>query len=185
MKSNKILYVIIIGLVVAIIVLGAFFVSDLDREENNNNTNNSGFPDWNDVEPDTTVIDAHAESADILEEERKAVTYIDVEEYFRLLASDENSIIYIGRPTCGFCNVARPIIEHIAFLNNLTVHYLNTDEMSNNEMIDLTASDEFFANGIGTPLLLIVRNGRIVDTFPGLSTINGYTEFFKGHDLIS
>lgn len=185
-KKDKILYGIIITLVVVIVVGGVFLLMrDSDNTNSNTSNNDSVFPDFDEIEPDTRVLDAHVESGNVLDEERKPVVYITVEEYLDLRAASEASIIYIGRPTCPFCNIARPIIEHVAFLHNLTIHYIDTDELTSSERIDLQASDESFRNGIGTPLLLVVRNGRIVDQFPGLTSIEGYTDFFKGNNLIS
>jgi len=187
-SNDKMKNGIIIALVLIIVLGGSFLASELrSSKSESNNSNNSGWGDSidiDDLDVNQVEIDAKLEATKILDEERKAHNSISVEQYLDLKDGKTSSVVYIGRPTCGFCTVASPILEHVAFKNNITINYVNTDEISDNEAIDLLHSDEYFKDGYGTPLVLIVKNNKIVAKFEGLTTIKGYTDFFKENGII-
>ncbi len=147
--------------------------------------NNSEKGKYEESNGSLTTGDAQSESANIKDDEKKDLTNIDINEYLKLKKSDEASIIYIGRPTCSHCQTQKPIMEYMVYKYNVKVNYLNTDELDEKGMNKLQKSDEYFSNGFGTPLILIVKGGEIIDKKEGETTIEDLTEMFKNAELIS
>ena len=115
---------------------------------------------------------------------KKDFNDIDIDEYLDLYDGSKNSIVLFSRPTCGYCQIAEPILHHIAYQYKLTINHVNTDEMSSSDEKKLVESDDYFSDGFGTPLLVVVSNGEIVDMVSGLVDTENYVKFFTKHGFI-
>ncbi|MCI8569664.1 MAG: hypothetical protein HFJ11_06810 [Bacilli bacterium] len=178
-KNQKTMVYVLIG--AFIIILGfSFFVG---TEDTNNNTKNNGKYEISE-EPNKILENAQNESKKVKEEEQKELTEINIDKYLEYYQGSENKIILIARPTCSYCQIAEPIIRKIAKEKDLEINYLNTDNFENDDEAKLVKSDEFFNEGFGTPLLLIVKDNKIVDKIDGLTDTAHYTEFFKTYGFI-
>ena len=51
--------------------------------------------------------------------------------------------------------------------------------MSDDDVAKLVSSDDYFSEGYGTPLLLVVGDGKISNKIEGLATKSEYISFFK------
>lgn len=123
---------------------------------------------------------------DTTETKEVELTSISYEEYKELKKKDELSIIYIARPGCSFCQQQEPIMKQLANSYDLKVNYLNTDNMSSDEVEELIASYDVFDGGenFGTPTILLVKNKKIVDSVIGFKEKDSLLSFFKEHKLI-
>jgi thiol-disulfide isomerase/thioredoxin len=124
------------------------------------------------------------ESQEVKEKEKKEFTEINVEEYLNKYNDEEKSLVLVARPTCHYCQIAEPIIHNIAYKYDLTINYLNTDNFKDDDSQRFIQSDEFFSNGFGTPMLLIVSNGKIDDMVDGVTDTKHYEEFLKNNSFI-
>lgn len=175
-KKIKIIFVII-GLVIFFAVIFAI-------------SNSTGKGEYSDA-PTTSnsrsvqTSDVSQESASISEDEMSDLTSIDIKQYLALKKSNDNySIIYIGRPTCSHCQVQLPIMKHMVYKYGVTVNYLNTDDLDEDGISKLQASDDYFSEGWGTPLILIVKNDEIVTKSEGETSIEDLVTMFKKYNLI-
>ena len=113
---------------------------------------------------------------------------IGILEYTTLLNNSDASIIYVARPTCYYCQQQEPIVKEIVGEYNLVFNYLNTDELSAEDMSVLFKSDVslFGAEGkeFGTPTTLIVKGGKVVDSLVGLTQKNDFVNFLKTNGFI-
>lgn len=175
---DKIKNAIIILLVLVIVFGGSFFASQL----NNNSSKKEEEASESVVESSTK---AQEESASISEEEQKELTEIDVDRYLELKEGSEASIIYIARPTCQYCQIQEPIIRNIAYRHDLTIHYLNTDAMEDDDVSKFMKSDDYFKEGFGTPCTIVVKDDEILGKLEGLVDRDTMTDFFKTHGIIS
>ena len=169
-----------IVVLVLIIVFGAsYFTSELQECDNGgsstttSSTNNSS----NDSSDSSST-------SDIPEDEQGELNDIDIDEYLDLKEGSEASIIYIARPTCHYCQEMEPIVRNIVYEYGVEVNYLNTDELDDEGQAKLIESDDYFSEGYGTPLLLVVQNGEIVDIQEGLSTKDTTVNFFRDNGFI-
>ena len=174
-KNQKIGAAIVIGLV-AILLIACCFIGEKDSSNSNFSKQTSST--------DEILNNAQDESSVITDDDKKDFESIDVNEYLDFYNGSENKVIFIGRPTCSYCQIADPIVRKINKDYDLNIYYLNTDEFSGDDETAFVKSDEFLANGYGTPMLFIVSNGGIVDKVDGLTDTAHYIEFLETNKII-
>lgn len=169
---NKKTYIIIgIVLLFVLIILSAVVTKKEETTELSN-------------DPDVIYENAQKESAAVKDNEKKEFTQINLDTYFEMYKNEANDIVLIARPTCGYCQIAEPIIQNVAYEYSLKINYLNTDNFENTEEQTLQNSDEHFSSGLGTPTLVIVGGGKIIDAVDGLVDKAHYIDFFKRNGFI-
>lgn len=123
----------------------------------------------------------------------KYITYIDYNKYRSLTRSEETSIIVIGQSTCSHCIAIKPALNSVAEDYNLTINYLNLTELNEDEtnkfyesLEDIEYNDpDFVKDGsFGTPLTMVVEDGKIVDYISGSRTISQLVRKFRQLGLI-
>ncbi len=186
-NTNKVLIGVGIAVGVILFCLLCFFVSVSASDKNNDlySESSSATDSSSDTSTGNSITDIATEEANaISEDEMKDFEDIDVDEYLDMYDGDEDSIVLLSRPTCGYCQIAEPILHNIAYEYDLTIYHIDTDEMDADEQSDLMNSDDFFSEGYGTPLLLIVSDGEIKDMVNGLVTTDDFVSFFKDNGFI-
>ena len=133
---------------------------------------------------ETIISTAVRESKAVKNNEKKDFTQIDVEKYLELLSKPDNQIVLVARPTCHYCQIAEPIIQNIMYEYDIGLYYLNIDSFDEEDQNNFITSNEYFTNGFGTPMLLCIKEGQIVDMIDGLMDRYGYIEFLKTYGLI-
>jgi len=109
-------------------------------------------------------------------------TDITVSDLQNLYNSSERSIVYVGSPTCTYCEQFNPIIKKVAGENDLVINYLDISLINTEEKAAaFNKIDKYFSEGQwGTPLVIITDNKKLDDR-----KINGLTQeaevikFFK------
>lgn len=168
MKKDSIKTIIIVILVLVIVIGGSFVASMLGV----NSENNIGGSSYG------------KEQESIPEDEQGDLNMINIDQYLSLKQESNLSIIYIARPTCSYCQMQEPIVKNLVYLYNINVNYLNTDELDEDGFNQLIASDEYFNEGFGTPLILLVKDNKIVDKAPGYHSKNELITFFQNNGII-
>lgn len=176
MKNNKIWVIGIVALSVILLIV-SFCIGENDEGNGKDEENYS-----EDVQ--RIIKNAQAESAAVRDDEKGEFAYINVDEYLNLYAADSKTLVLLARPTCGYCEVAEPIIRNIIFVYNLDIKYLNTDEFTEDTQRQFVNSNERFKTGYGTPLLMLVGNNSIIDIVDGLTDNAGYMEFLQKNEII-
>ena len=176
-KENieKIKTATIIVLLLVIVFGASYFTSELKGSDNSTTTTSESNNSSNDT----------SSSSDIPEDEQADMTEIDIDEYLDLKEGDEASIIYVARPTCGYCQQMTPIVRDIIYEYGVTVNYLNTDELDDDGQAKLIESDDYFSEGYGTPLLLVVKDDEIVDIQEGYTDKDTTVNFLTDNGFIS
>lgn len=172
-KNKKIILYVGIGILALVLVIATMFIGD--KSGTSSNLSN---------DPNVIIANAERESKSVLADEMKEFTTINVDKYLEYYKSPEKSIVLVARPTCGYCQIAEPIIKKIAKDYDLTINYLNTDAFSGDDTSNFVNHNEFFKEGFGTPLLLIVSNNQIVSSIDGLTDTAHYIDFLKTNRLI-
>lgn len=171
-----------IGITLAIIIILALMIIIIFIAGTKGSYNDSTST----LDTSTITNDAGSDSASIKDEEKADLTSIDIDKYLALKkSSDSYSVIYIGRPTCSHCVVQKPIMEHLVYKYNIVINYLDTDTLSDDDIDKFRDSDEYFSEGWGTPLTLIVKDNKIVDKIEGEASISTVTELLKKYSIIS
>lgn len=183
-RNKKIILGIVIAIGVILLCALCYFASSATTNKagdsyQESDTNSSGSSSVEDM-----TSRAQEESANVPEDEKKDFKDIDVDTYLDLYKGDEKAIVLFSRPTCGFCQIAEPILQHIAYQYDLTINHINTDEMDSDDSTNLVESNDYFSDGLGTPLLMVVSNGEIVDVVSGLVDTASYVGFFTDNGFI-
>lgn len=154
---------IILVVAVLLFLVGSFFLTS--NKEDNDNTNYS------------SILEQRAlESGKI-----NTMDY----NYFDALvnASKENTIVYLGSATCGWCTKFKPILESVVTENNLKVVYIDLSTVTKTEynIIASIAGSSF----TGTPTTLILNGDKVVDALGGFNEKENVISFFKENGFIS
>lgn len=179
-KKDSLIKNILIVIGVLVVCLISFLVTPSNENDSASNKNNVNL----DSDSGSVIDNAQQDSSIVKDDEKKELTVIDVDTYLDFYNGDEKTIVFIGRPTCGYCELAQPIIENIAYENDLEIKYLNTDEFSDDDEDKFMGSDEAFSNGFGTPLLVVISNGEITGKLEGLVDKENYIDFFEEYEFI-
>ena len=174
-KFKKLLPVIGIG-VAGILIVICCFVGDKEVTKTTSKLTD---------DVDQILTNAQKESSQVEDDDEKDFESINVDKYLEYYNGSEDKIIFIGRPTCSYCQVAEPIVKKINKDYDLNIYYLNTDDFVDDDEGNFVSSDEFLKDGYGTPMLFIVSNGKIVDKVDGLSDTAHYLDFLKKNNFIS
>lgn len=119
------------------------------------------------------------ESAELL------LNYIGMDEYNKLLKSKENEIIVVGQSKCGYCVQTKVILNDIVDEYGTEINYLNITYLDTDETTEFKNSLEYFqSSSWGTPVTLIVKNGKIVDMLTEMVSESEFIEFFEENGVL-
>lgn len=139
----------------------------------------NGYADYD------AVFEFLKENSVIASDAELLLNYIDVKEYNKLVKSKEASVIVVGQSTCSYCVKAKVILNEVVSKNDIEINYLNLSYMTEDDYKDFTSSFEYFqSDSWGTPVTMIVKNGKIVDKLEQLVTEEEYVEFFKKNGVL-
>ena len=118
---------------------------------------------------------------------------VDYDGFKELIASKGIHVIYIGRPTCGYCAMFIPTMVEAQEKYGFTTNYFDISRVFNfetNAVVDQNAYDEMSKlndfveeNFLATPMVLIFKNGKYVDGTLGYQDINTYSQFLEKNDF--
>ncbi len=177
-KKKEQLKTVAIIILVLIIVFGGSYLASEIKSDKNTSSSKTTTSDNNNTSTDSD------NSSSISEDKQAELNSIDIDEYLSLKKGSDKSIIYISRPTCHYCQQEDPIMKNIVYETKITVNYLNTDELDDDGNTKLIKSDDYFSEGYGTPLILVVQKNKIVDKIEGLTSKEDIMSFFKKYDFI-
>lgn len=132
--------------------------------------------------------------SDALYSKEQYLTFIDYEEYEELVNNSKTHIIVIGQTTCSHCIAIKPALNSVAEDYDLTINYLNLTNMDEDEYNKFTKSlksieyndPDFVSDGsFGTPLTLIIKNGKVSSYISGERTKSQLVREFKKSGLIT
>lgn len=132
-------------------------------------------------------------SKDAVYSAEKYITFIDYNKYKSLIRSDDTHIIVIGQTSCSHCIAIKPALNSVADDYDLTINYLNLTDLTEEESEGFFTSLEkieyndpdFIKDGsFGTPLTLIVTDGKVVSYISGERTISQLVREFTKAGLI-
>ena len=186
-RTKKILIGLCITIFILLLCALCYFASSAVTSgagKNSTTDSTTETTDDSDSEADQLIARAQEESDSVSEDEQKAFEEIDTDQYLDLYNGSENAVVLFSRPTCGFCQIAEPILRHISYQYDFTIYNVNVDEMDDDDNSKLLESDDFFSNGYGTPLLIVVSDGEVVDMINGLVDTATYVDFFTDNGFI-
>lgn len=113
------------------------------------------------------------------------LNYIGLKEYQDLLAGKEKSVIVVGQSTCHYCIEAKLILNQIVDEKNAKINYLNISYLTEEEGNTFKNSLEYFQkDSWGTPVMIVVQDGKMVDILPSLNTKENYISFLEEQGVL-
>ena len=89
---------------------------------------------------------------------------ITVDKFIDLLNSKEKTIIYIGTSNDTNCEKFTKLLDSVSSKLNIKINYLNTVEITTEDNWEkLNNSNKIFKNNWFVPVIVIVKNGKIVN----------------------
>lgn len=144
-----------------------------------------------DLEYEASETDAsNEEESNTEKEDNSAYTHVsfsDYETYKAAYDKGDKMVIVLGQTGCGYCTSYKPVIDEVASLYPVSIHYLNLTEYSNTEAQDLISSLSSYFDGVeswGTPLTLIVENQTVVAAQKGSKDKDTLVTFLKDNGVI-
>ena len=182
-KNKKIVIGIVVAIGIILLCALCYFASVAATNDagDSYSENNSSTTTSTDAADMTTR--AQEESANVPDDEQKDFNEISVSEYLDLYDGEEDTLVLFASPTCGYCQIAEPILKHISYQYDITINYVNTSEIDSDDSEKLIDSNDFFSQ-LGTPTLRVVSNGKIVNLVAGLVDTDSYVSFFKDTGFI-
>lgn len=100
------------------------------------------------------------------------------------VSSDTAKIVYIGRSTCGYCVQFLPILQQAQTDYGYETLYLDITTVTTTEQQDKILAfdneEEFLKENFGgTPMVLLMKNGKIVDTWIGYAEYSEYSAWLE------
>ena len=162
--------IIVVGIILVIILL--IITSSIKPKEKLSN------------DPNIILSNAEYESENVKENELKELNEINLKDYFDMYNNKSREIVLIGKPTCGYCEIAIPIIENINYEYNLNINYLDIAKLTEDENNEFINSNELYQEDFGTPILVIIGNKKIYSNQSGLTDHAHYVKLLKDNKLI-
>ena len=122
----------------------------------------------------------------INEDEKLLLNYIGLDEYKELLDSNKNEVIVIGQSTCGYCVEAKLILNEVIEQTDAKINYLNVTYLQNDndKYEEFKNSLDYFKESFGTPVMLIVKDGEIVDKLETMAPKDEYISFLEENGVL-
>ena len=101
--------------------------------------------------------------------------------------SDKLQVVYIGRATCGYCVKFIPTLKQAQEEFGYTTKYLDISKITDAQPKELMAydnGDKFLEQNFGsTPMVLLVKSGKLVDTWVGYNEYSEFETFLKNNKV--
>ena len=131
---------------------------------------------------------------DAVYKDEQYLTFIGYSEYKKLVDSKSTFIVTIGQTGCSHCIAVKPVLNRIAGKYNIDINYIDITKLTEEDSSSLVSGlknlgysdSEYLESGsFGTPLTLVVKEGKIVDYINGETTNSKFVKMFKSTGIIS
>lgn len=107
-----------------------------------------------------------------------------VKAYGKAFNSEKQELIYLGRPTCGYCQQLEPILLELKDRFDFEYTYVNTDKISDAQLESILADLDIEKGKFGTPYLIFVKDGKKVSESDGYRGEDGLFNFLQTNNFI-
>lgn len=178
-KIKNLTYIVLVGFIVVIMLLiGLYFKGGSSTTNTTTGGSSSGGSS-------STTYDV------------SKMTKVTGYEAAKLFDNKETQILYIGRPGCGVCVSLVPELNKVIDDLKIKINYLELDDKFRTEFKDLfdhltidtkiTSGGETYEGTYGellnkggfTPMVIIIKDGKMVDGFIGSRSSDTITSLFK------
>lgn len=153
---------IFIALIVIAVLLFVSLIVNVFVKSNNNETNE-------------TVTTEENTEYDVSKFNEKTV-----DEALKQIKKGGTEIVYIGRPSCGYCVKFVPILKSVQEKLGFKHIYIDLEKISQEDSTKLTELDSYIEENFGyTPMVLVFKNGKFVKGTVGYTEADVYEKFLN------
>ena len=110
------------------------------------------------------------------------ITYSD---YEKMVKDGDAFIVIIERTGCSYCQQYMPLVEEVANEKKIAITYLNTDNVSEEDMNKLSTTNKYLKrNEWGTPTTLFMLGDRVLDSIGGYVEKTSIEAFIDGRVVV-
>ena len=120
----------------------------------------------------------------IKEDAKLLLNYINLDEYKTKLAEDELNVFVVGQSTCSYCVQAKLVLNKLVEQKNVEINYVNVSYLTTEEKTEFNNSLEYLSSNYGTPVMLVTKNGKLVDVFEGYAPLENYVQFLEKNEVL-
>lgn len=163
-KLLKCAYAIIALLAISIVVT---FMSNVEITKDSNKTEEKTTEGTQEnVEYDVSMFDS-----------------VDADKAVDLFDEEKTQVIYIGRETCGYCVQFLPALQQAQKDYGYKTKYLDittVTEDGQKAILEKDNDEDFLATNFGsTPMVILVKDGKIVDGWIGYAEYETFAKFLE------
>lgn len=113
---------------------------------------------------------------------------ITTDDLSKVASSSEPQVIYIGRSTCGYCVAFLPTLQKAQSEYGYTTQYLDitkiTTEEQQNALLAYDNDSKILSDNFGsTPMVLIVKDGKLVNGTVGYEEYDTFADFLEENGI--
>lgn len=108
----------------------------------------------------------------------------EVEKFYTAFKSEKEQVIFIGRETCYYCNLAKPIMEDFNNQYKFNYVYIDTDLINNEQLTQILNTLKVNPDDFGTPYTVIAKNNEVIKDFHGAGSESQILNFLKESNII-
>lgn len=113
------------------------------------------------------------------------VNTINVDEYVDIYNGNKLSFIYIGKDDCGYCSEQNKVLKEILDEYDITINYINLNKLASTDVEEkILPSLNMYTTSLGTPMLILVKDGKIKMFKKGYTSKDKLIELLKDNDFI-
>lgn len=199
--------ILVLGVVVFLFLMGVIFFTAYNEIENISAEHSERYEDYYDEYEDDEYYEEDYEEEDydtsIGDEAYSTESFVKIlPSEIASLSKGETIVVWVGRQSCSYCGMYAPVISDVGKDNNVTIYYVDfedlvsfdsqypyiSDERNYNilEGLDGIEGWETFAkdNMGGTPLTLIIKDNKVIGGLSGYTEETGVINEFKRTGLI-
>lgn len=116
-------------------------------------------------------------------ESKKSRKYLN--DFYAAFNGSEEKLVMIGRDNCSWCQLFKPVLDSMHDKFGLEYLYVNTNELTSSVFKKLLKDIKVDENDFGTPLTIVVKEGKVVDSLNGYVDDLEVLSFLKKYKFIS
>ena len=159
-ELNRIFFCLV---VIALFLFANLCISIFAKSSNKNDNN------------ENNVVTEETGDYDISEFDEKTV-----DEALAKIEKGKTEVVYIGRPTCGYCVKFIPSMKTAQKDLGFKHIYIDLEKISSEDSSKLTEIDSYIKDNFGyTPMVLVFKNGEFVNGTVGYTDADTYKSFLN------
>lgn len=105
--------------------------------------------------------------------------------FYDAFNSNENKLVMIGRDNCSWCQLFKPVLDSMHEEYGFDYLYVNTNELTSSVFSKLLKTIGVKQSEFGTPLTLVVKDGKVIDSISGYTDDKDLLDFLKKYEFVS